>query len=173
MGCNVAELLDLLRKELELFKSGESLNRLTYELRERSAIEAERFRIMREELIKHRLLDQEKKSQMVYDYNMKLTSDIMDNAADTGVVLFMPHVINDDLLNNMEGPANAMKLQLKTYETIKITKEDFEMINFDEKNMSMKLFRQIQGRDLLICAYKMQFGELTPINGKQTIHLFH
>lgn len=161
----MSELIDLIKQDLEQYKSGEAIKRQAFELREMSALESHRFRIMREKMISNRMQDQAKKQQIVFDYNMSVTDNIMENAADIGVTVFMPHAIDDELLANLAEPAERMKMQQKTSIVTQITKQDMEMINFDKKNLSPLLFNHIRDRDVLIVAWKMESGELRPING--------
>lgn len=170
-GCNTSALLDVIKDELVLYKSAETIERQTFDLREMSALEAQRFRFMREKLIADRKRDQAKKQQIVHDYKISVTDNIMENAADIGVTLFMPHVIDDELLANLSEPAGRMHMQQKTTIVTQITKEDMEMINFDNDNMSPLLFNHIRDRDILIVAWKMASGELRPINGMNTVEV--
>lgn len=154
-----------MKDELELYKSGKPMNRQTFDLREMSALEAQRFRIMREKMISDRKQYQGKKQKIVYDYRMGVTDNIMENVADTGVTVFMPHVIDDELLGNLAEHATRMNMQQKTSIVTQITKLDLEMINFDGKNMSPLLFNHIRDKEVLIVAWKMASVELRPING--------
>lgn len=161
----MTELIDLLKEEIALFKSGEETGRQTFELREMSALEGQRFRTKREELIFNRKQDQMKKAQLVHDYRMAVTDSIMDNVADVGVTVFMPHVLDDKLIENLTEPAGQKGMTMKTNVITKITREDLEMINFDTQNMSPLLFNHVRDRDVLIIAWKMPSGELRPIDG--------
>lgn len=172
-GCNLTALLNLIKEELNLYKSGESLNRPIADLKEMSQLEAYRFRINRERLIKYRKLDQAKKQQLVYDFRIMLTNNIMDNTADIGVTVFMPHVLNDDLndlLFNLTEATTEMQMVLKQHVIAPITKDDLEIINFDAENLSPMVYSHIRGHDVLIVAWKMGSMELKPINGKQWIN---
>lgn len=161
----MTELLDILKDEIALFKSKEQTGRQTFELREMSTLEGQRFRLNREEMIFSRKQDQMKKQQLVHDFRMNVTNSIMDNVADVGVTVFMPHVLDDQLIENLGEPAAKNNMTLKTHVITKITKEDLEMINFDTQNMSSLLFNHIRDRDVLIMAWKMASGELRPIDG--------
>lgn len=164
-GTNVTELLDILKREIALFKSGEQTGRQTFELREMSSLEGQRFRSKREEMISTRLQDQSKKHQLVHDYRVQVTDNIMDNVSDVGVTVFLPHVIDDKLIENLTEAAGQHNMTLKTHVITKISKEDLEMINFDKENMSPLLFNHIRDQDVLIAAWKMASGELRPIDG--------
>lgn len=168
-GCNITALLKLIKQEIESFKSGEMLNRPKADLNEMSQLEAHRFRIMREDLIQNRKLDQKKKQQLVHEYRMLLTDNIMDNTGDVGVTVFMPHVLDDlnELLLNLTEPAAEAQMILKQHVLAQITTDDLEMINFDEENLQPMVYSHIRGHDVLIVAWKMGSGELRPINGKQ------
>lgn len=138
-----------------------------------SALEGQRFRAKREELIFNRKQDQLKKHQLVHDYRMHLTNSIMDNVADVGVTVFMPHVLDEKLIENLYAPAEQNKMTMKTNVITKITREDLEMINFDDQNMSQLLFNHVRDRDVLIIAWKMASGELRPIDGMNSIFFFN
>lgn len=168
-GCNVTALLNVIKEEIDIYKSGEEMQRAMVDLNEMSQIEAHRFRIMREDLIRGRKLEQQKNYQMVYDYRMVLTDKIMDNTADIGITVFMPHVLDKDLIKNLTEAAAGMSMTLKQHCTTKITKEHLEMINFDGENLSSMVFNHIRDRDVLIVAWKMGSGELKPINGKMVL----
>lgn len=165
-GCNVTALLNVIIEEIDIYKSGEAMQRPMVDLNEMSQIEAQRFRIMRENLIRDRKLEQEKNYQMVYDYRMVLTDKIMDNTADIGITVLMPHVLDKDLITNLTQAASGLSMTLKQHCTTKITKEHLEMINFDDENLSSMAFNHIQDRDVLIVAWKLGAGDLKPINGK-------
>lgn len=164
-GTNSRELIEILEQEIAMFKSGEQTGRQTFELREMSLLEGQRFRTKREELIFNRIQDQLKKQQLVHDYRMKVTDNIMDNVADVGVTVFLPHVMDDKLIENLVEPAAQSNMTMKTHVITKITKEDLEMINFGSQNMSPLLFNHIRDRDVLIVAWKMPSGELRPVDG--------
>lgn len=161
----MTELIDIVKSEIDLFKSGEQSGRQTYELREMSTLEGLRFRTKREEMIFNRKQDQEKKHQLIHDYRLHVTDTIMDNVADVGVTVFMPHTLDDKLIENLAEPAAKSNMTMKTQVTTKITKEDLEMINFDTQNMSPLLFNHIRDKDVLIVAWKLPSGELRPIDG--------
>lgn len=156
-----------------MYKSGETANRKGSDLRDMSVPEAQRFRATREELITNRKKEQAKKAQIVHDYRMKVTNDIMDNATDIGVTIFMPHVIEKDLVPNLVEPGSKMQMQMKHNITTKITREDLEMINFDAQNLSPILFNHIVDKELLIVAWKMNSTELRPINGMTITSLLY
>lgn len=135
------------------------------DLNEMSELEAQRFRAMREELITVRRLDQAKKHQIVHDYRMHITDNIMENVADVGITVFMPHVMEDKLLDKVVEPAQAQNMTVKQSIVTQISRTDLEMINFDHENLQPMVFNHIRDRDLLIVAWKMGSGELRPING--------
>lgn len=134
-----------------------------------SALEGQRFRGKRDEMILHRKQDQLKKHQLVQDYRMHLTDSIMENVSDVGVTVFMPHVLDDKLIENLTESAEKHKITMKTHVTTKVTREDLEMINFDGQNMSQLLFNHIRDRDILIIAWKMASGDLRPIDGMNLV----
>lgn len=130
-----------------------------------SELEEQRFRAKREELIFNRKQDQMKKQQLVYDYRIHVTNDIMNNATDFGVTVCMPHVMDEKLLDNLTEAGSQKKMSSRAHAIVKITKEDLEMINFDGENMSPLLFNWIRDQDVLIIAWKIETGELRPIHG--------
>lgn len=168
-GCDLVALLDIINEEIVSLKSGEIVNRPKSDLNAMSPLEAHRFRIMREDLIQKRKSDQKTKQQLVYDYRMFLTDNIMDNTADVGVTVFMPHVLDNvnELLSNLTEAAAETSMVLKQHVMAQITTDDLEMINFDAENLHPMVYSHIRGHDVLIVAWKMGTGELTPINGKR------
>lgn len=172
-GTNSTELIEILEHEIALFKSGEQTGRQTFELREMSLIEGQRFRTKREELIFTRKQDQLKKHQLVHDYRMHVTDNIMENVADVGVTVFLPHVMDDKLIENLIEPAAQSNMTMKTHVITKIKKEDLEMINFSSQNMSPLLFNHIRDRDVLIVAWKMASGELRPVDGMSVLLIWN
>lgn len=160
-------ILKLIKEEIDIYKSGEEISRPAVDLNEMSEIEAQRFRAMREELINIRKMDQAKKHQMVYDYRMHITDQILENVPDVGITVFMPHVMEDRLLDKLIEPAQALSMTMKQSVVTQISRNDMEMINFDEENLQPMVFNHIRDQNLLIVAWKMNSSELRPINGME------
>lgn len=159
------ELIEIIKDEIAIFKSDDKPSRQQFELRDMSTLEAQRFRTKRDEMIFKRMQEQLKKQQLVHDYRIKVTDDIMDNCPDIGITVFMPHTLHDKLAAELIDPGQQSNMTLKTSIVTQITKEDLEMINFDQENMSPVLYNHIRDKDVLIVAWKMAPGELKPIDG--------
>lgn len=158
-------MIEIIKDEIAIFKSDDKPSRQQFELRDMSTLEAQRFRTKRDEMIFKRMQEQLKKHKLVHDYRMKVTDDIMDNCPDIGVTVFMPHTLHDKLAAELIDPGQQSNMTLKTSIVTQITKEDLDMINFDQENMSPVLFNHIRDKDVLIVAWKMAPGELKPIDG--------
>lgn len=169
-GCNLDALINLIKEEIDIYKSNEAMQRPMVDLNEMSQLEAHRFRIFREDLIRNRKIEQAKNYQMVYDFRMALTDKIMDNTADVGITVFMPHVLDDNLISRLGDAAAPMQMTIKQHVTTQITKEDLEMLNFDDVNLTSMVFNHIRDRDVLIVAWKLGTTESKPINGKCKNH---
>lgn len=75
--------------------------------------------------------------------------------------------MDDKVLNNLIEHAATMDMHMKHDVTGQITKEELDMINFDEKNMSPIMFNHIRDRDILIVAWKIGQMELRPLQGRK------
>lgn len=137
-----------------------------------STLEAQRFKSKRDELIFNRKKEQMKKQQLVYDYRLQVTSNIMDNVSDIGVTVFMPHTLDEELLTNVIDAAAPIHMQMKTSVVTEITREDLDMVNFDNENLSPLLFNHIVNQEVLIVAWKMASGELRPVDGMINYFIF-
>lgn len=150
---------------MAIFTSDDKPSRQEFELRDMSTLEAQRFRTKREEMIFKRKQEQLKKQQLVHDYRLKVTDDIIDNCPDIGITIFLPHTLHEKLVPELIEAGQQSNMTLKTSIVTQVTKDDLEMINFDHENMSPILFNHIRDKDVLIVAWKMAPGELKPIDG--------
>lgn len=160
------ELIAIIKKEIAISKSEKEIKRQSYDLRDMSTLEAQRFKVKRDAMIRGRKEEVEKNQQLVYDYRMKVTDNIMDNVPDIGVTIFAPHTVEKDLINKLLDPGAQNQMSMKTSVVTQITHEDLQIINFDCQNMSPLLFNHIVDKDVLIVAWKMASGELRPVDGK-------
>ena len=162
-GCDTTKLIDAIEDELEIIRSDDkATNRMLYDLRELTPIELERFNCA-EAIVEERIqLEKETAELKRKEYLNSVMRTIMQRL-NMGVILFMPHVVQPSLLENLNHLIEEYKIIAKDQKMIRILPEHFEVIGFGtDEPMSDTLREYVCGKDIFAVAWKPDDRELNP-----------
>lgn len=165
-GCNAPLLTEQIKAQLEIFKSGKRGKRTTFQLFEKTPNEIERTKLERSKAIFERKAAKLLERKKAQEYLMTCTDEIIDRCSDMGVTIFMPHVINPDLLKNVvEVAEKVANLTMREATEEKISPKELEIINLENEVFPSNLYENIYGKNVLIVAWKIADNELRPVAG--------
>lgn len=160
-GSNVPELIELIIKELDIERrtrdSGAETNqRIYYELTEMTPVELERYNKKRLHDEECERIEREAAQRRRHEYVTFVTDQIMLNASDLGVSVFMPHVISRDLMKRLTEPADKCQLVAKDKKYVRLAPEHTEVIGFDGRDpMPQYLLKHIGCNEVFMVCWKM------------------
>lgn len=160
-GSNVPELIELIIKELDIERrtrdtDSETSGRIYYELYEMTSVELERYNVKRLSEEECKRIEREAAQRRRNAYLTFVTDQIMLNASDLGVSIFMPHVISRDLMKRLTEPADKCQLVAKDKKNVRLVPEHTEVIGFDgNKSMPQYLLDHIGCNDVFMVCWKM------------------
>lgn len=160
-GSNVPELMELIIKELDIERrtrdsDPETSGRVYYELSAMTPIELQRYNVkcLREEMCER--IEQEAAQQRRNEYLTFVTDQIMLNASDLGVSIFMPHVISRELMKRLTEPADKCQLVAKDKKSVRLVPEHVEIIEIcGHDPMPPYLLDHIGCNDVFMVCWKM------------------
>lgn len=160
-GSNVPELMELIIKELDIERrtrdsDPETSGRVYYELSEMTPIELERYNVKRLQEEKCERIEQEAAQQRRKEYLTFVTDQIMVNASDLGVSIFMPHAISRELMKRLTEPADKCQLVAKDKKSVRLVPEHVEVLGIGgDEPMPQYLLDHIGSNDVFMVCWKM------------------
>ncbi|KAI9588036.1 uncharacterized protein LOC119631922 [Glossina fuscipes] len=151
-GTSVPVLMKLITNEL---KQLGNTARPMYDVTELQPIEVKRWKIKEDAIAEADAKEKADKEKKRVNYLMYVTDTIMDALPDMGVTLFGPQV-NRDMFKKLQEPADALKIQCKDRKMAVLTKEQFDIINFQSLNpLTPDVIEQLHGKECLCCFWKI------------------
>lgn len=160
-GSNVPELIELIIRELDIERrtrdsDPEASGRVYYELTDMTPVELERYHVKRSHDEKCERIEREAAQRRRCEYLTFVTDQIMSNASDLGVSIFMPHVISRDLMKRLSEPAEKCQLVAKDKKNVRLLPEHIEVIEMECRNrMPSYLLDHIGCNDVFMVCWKM------------------
>lgn len=160
-GSNVPELIELIIKELDIERrtrdsDPETSGRTYYALTEMTPVELERFNVKRLHEEECERIEREAAQRRRKEYLTFVTDQIMSNASDLGVSIFMPHVISRDLMKRLTEPAEKCQLVAKDKKSVRLAAEHMEVLGTIGRNMMPQyLLDHIGSSEVFMVCWKM------------------
>lgn len=160
-------MIQLTRDEVQFYKSDEDKStRKKFELSQMTPVEIEIHRAEKLTEILQKRADAEATQLKAKEYTTYVLDEIASRAAESGVTIFMPHVVSRDLYKKVVQIGENMNLTAREKVTARIAPEHLKIINFEKINMPEVLYEQIQSKDLFMICWKIPDDEERPTEGK-------
>lgn len=154
-GSNIPAMIQLTQDEVHFWKNHEDMPvRRKYELNEMTLIEIEKHRAEKLTDILKKRADAEVEKLKMTQYIEYVIEKIVSNVPESGVTIFMPHVVSRDLYKKVLQAGNNLGLTARERITTKITSEHMKIINFEKINLPEVLFKHIKSKDVFMICWK-------------------
>lgn len=159
-------MVELTRDEVKFCKSTQDKRpRRKYELSELTSTEVEihRTKKLTEILMKRAEADATKTK--AHQYIEYVIDKIALHAAESGVTIFLPHVVSRDLYKKVLEVGENLRLTAREKVQTKITPEHLNIINFKKVNLPRVLFEHIKSKDVIMICWKIPDDEERSVEG--------
>lgn len=160
-------MVELTRDEVKFCKSTQDkLPRRKYELSEMTSIEVEIRRTEKLTEILMKRAEAEAAKTKAHQYIEYVIEKIALHAAESGVTIFLPHVVSRDLYKKVLEVGENLRLTAREKVQARITAEHLKIINFKKVNLPRVLFEHIKSKDVFMICWKIPDDEERSVEGK-------
>lgn len=161
-------MVELTRNEVNFCKSTEDKSsRRKCELSEMTSIEVEIYRTGKLSEILMKRAEAEAAKTKAHQYIEYVIDKIALHAAESGVTIFMPHVVSRDLYKKVLEVGENLRLTAREKVQAKITPEHLKIINFKKVNFPRVLFEHIKSRVVFMICWKIPDDEERSVEGNR------
>lgn len=160
-------MVKLTRAEVNFCKSTENKSsRRKCELSEMTSIEVETHRTEKLKEILMKRAEAEAAKTKAHQYIEYVIDKIALHAAESGVTIFLPHVVSRDLYKKVLEVGENLRLTAREKVQTKITAEHLKIINFEKVNLPQVLFEHIKSKDVFMICWKIPDDAERSVEGK-------